>query len=72
MVIPIGERVIDFKGIITLNELGQFIWDKLYEETSYEDLLHSILSEYDVSEESARPDLDIFLEDARRLGVLEI
>jgi hypothetical protein len=72
VIIPIGERVIDFKGMMTPNKTGAFIWNKLSEEISYEQLLGSILDEYDVDAATAKEDLDQFLAEARRYGVLDV
>ena len=36
MVIPIGEQSVDFQAMITLNETGAFLWEKLQEEMSEE------------------------------------
>lgn len=71
VIIPIGERVIEFKGMMTPNETGAFIWRQLATETTYEQLLGAVLEEYDVDEKTAKADLDEFLEAARRCGVIE-
>jgi hypothetical protein len=71
VIIPVGERVIEFKGMMTPNETGAFIWRQLASEITYEQLLDVILAEYDVDEETARADLDEFLESARNCGVIE-
>lgn len=71
VVVPVGERVIDFKGIMTLNETGHFLWKLLLEDISYEGLLSALLDEYEVDEATARTDIVEFLESARESGVLE-
>lgn len=71
IVVPIGERVIDFKGIMTLNDTGNFIWKCLSNDISYIQLLSAILDEYEVDEDTARTDLCDFLDKARESGVLE-
>lgn len=71
IVVPVGSRVIDFKGLMTLNNSGYFIWNQLIEENTYNNLLDSILQEYEVDEETAKKDLDEFLDKARESGVLE-
>lgn len=71
VVVPIGERVIDFKGIMTLNDSGCFIWKCLSEEISYNRLLASVLDEYEVDEATAKADLNEFLNSACESGVLE-
>lgn len=71
IVVPIGERVIEFKGIMTLNDTGNFIWKCLSDDISDSQLLQSILAEYEIDEATARTDLDEFLQAARESGVLE-
>jgi hypothetical protein len=71
IVVPVGSRVIDFKGLMTLNNSGYFIWNHLIEENTYDNLLDSILQEYEVDEETAKKDLDEFLDKAWESGVLE-
>ena len=71
IVVPIGERVIEFKGIMTLNDTGNFIWKCLSEDRSFDQLLQSILDEYEIDEATAKGDLNEFLKVARESGVLE-
>lgn len=71
VVVPVGERVIDFKGIMTLNDTGYFIWNCLSEDKSFDELLKLILDEYEVDENIARADLEEFLRKALESGVLE-
>ena len=71
IIVPIGERVIEFKGIMTLNDTGSFIWKCLTDDISYSELLSSILDEYEIDEATAKADLDEFLNVARESGVLE-
>lgn len=71
IVVPVGEKVIDFKGMMTLNESGAFLWKCLAADISYEQLLHSFLEEYEVGEETAKADLDDFINEARESGVLD-
>jgi hypothetical protein len=71
IVVPVGERVIDFKGIMTLNETGYFLWNRLVNDISYDDLLKALLDEYEVDEVTAKNDLDEFLEVARENDLLD-
>lgn len=71
IVVPVGERVIEFKGIMTLNDTGNFIWKCISDEKTYHQLLSEILNEYEIDEETARADLGEFLASARESGVLE-
>lgn len=71
IVVPIGERLIEFKGIMTLNDTGNFLWKCLSNDISHSQLLNSILDEYEIDEATAKADLDEFLHVARESGVLE-
>ena len=71
IVVPVGERVVEFKGMMTLNDTGSFIWKNLTQEVSYEELLALILDEYDIDEETAKKDLDAFIVKAHETAVLE-
>ena len=70
VVVPIGAAVAEFNGMINLNEVGAFLWQKLESETTFEEVLASMLEEYDVEEAVASGDLRRFikeLEDAELL-----
>ena len=53
IVVAVGEASKHFSGVITLNETGAFLWNLLTVETTKEELLKSLLNEYDISEEVA-------------------
>ncbi len=71
LAVPIGERVVDFNGIITLSESGAFIWRMLENGASREEIVSSILDKYEIDEETARKDTEAFLEQLRRDGIAE-
>ena len=71
VVVPIAERVIEFKGMMVLNDHGLFVWNKLQNECTFEGLLNSILDEYDVDTETAKADLEEFLAHIRKNGALD-
>jgi predicted nucleotidyltransferase len=50
--------------VITLNELGTFIYNLLKEPKTFEEILSDVLTEYDVSNERAKQDLNNFLKSA--------
>ena len=71
ILVPVGEAAVNFNSIISLNEMGQTIWNMLAEDTTEEALLESILAEYDVSAERARADIGSFLAKLRENGCIE-
>ena len=38
VVVPVGAKTVDFRGIITLNDSAEFIWDSLKEDKTEEEL----------------------------------
>ena len=48
MAVPVGGRTRDFAGVITLNETGAFLWEKLQTEQTTEALVGFLMEEYDI------------------------
>lgn len=61
ILVPTGETTLNFNGLITVNELGAFIWNNIEKVNSEENILKLILDEYEVEENIAREDLNEFL-----------
>jgi hypothetical protein len=71
VVVPVGEASKEFKGIITLNNSGVFLWKSLIEECSIEELLRKFLNEYNIDQITAKKDIDLFLDKIKEANVLE-
>lgn len=61
IVVPVGAQTVDFRCIITLNETGAVMWEKLKNECTQKDLVDALLAEYDVTEEIAAADVVAFV-----------
>ena len=70
ILVPIGQNNEAFNGLITINELGKFIWENLESSKDEEDLLHKILEEYEVEEKEAQEDLEEFLDKLRQVDII--
>ncbi|MDO4312467.1 MAG: PqqD family protein [Eubacteriales bacterium] len=70
IIIPTGKTVLEFNGLITVNEVGVSLWNMLQNETTLEELVQGILDEYDVEEEVAREDIQEFLDTLVSGGIL--
>lgn len=70
IVIPTGQTVLEFNGLITMNDVGVSLWKLLQEEVTMDDLVAGILEEYDVEEEVAREDIQEFLDTLTEGGIL--
>lgn len=62
IVVPTGEEALKFNGLITLNEVGAFLWKKLQEDVELEALVKAVCEEYEVEEETALADVKEFLQ----------
>ena len=66
----LGEASRSFNGIIRLNDTGVFLWQKLQQETSEEQLLAALTAEYDIGEEQAKSDIAEFVAALRKATLL--
>ena len=71
IVVAVGEDSGDFNKLITLNSVGAFIYENLRTETAYEEVLKIITDKYDVEENLAKADLDVFLNNVKKAGLLD-
>ena len=67
---PVRAADLEFNGMITVNETGAFLWEKLREGTTREELLHAMLEEYEVSEKEAEADIQEFLQMLQKNKIL--
>ena len=71
VVVPLGERVVEFNGIMTLSESGALLWRNMLSDIQEDDLVQIIRKEYIVDEESARVDIQAFVASLRENGLIE-
>jgi hypothetical protein len=62
IVVPFGETTLSFNTMIALNATGAFLWKQLEEEKSEQQLMASMLEEYDTDAETAKADIARFVE----------
>ena len=70
IIITTGKTVLEFNGLITVNEVGVTLWNMLQEEVTVDQLVQGVLAEYDVDEEVAREDIQEFLDTLDKGGIL--
>ena len=59
--VPIDESLQHFSGIVSLNEVGKFLMEKLETEQTPESLVAAVTEEYDVDKATAEKDVADFL-----------
>ena len=68
--VPTGEAARIFSGIISLNDVSRFLFEKLQEDQTGESLLSALMEEYEVDEGTARADIEEFLGKLREHGLI--
>lgn len=71
VVVPVGDAVANFNGMINLNEAGAFLWQQLEKETTPEDVVSAMLEQYDVDEAVAKADVDKFIAELKSADLLD-
>lgn len=69
VVLPAGDTL-DLNVMITLNETGAFLWERLQQETTEEELVQALLGEYEVSEAVAASAVAAFVKKLEENGFL--
>ncbi len=71
VVVPLGKKVVEFNGMMTLNESGALLWKKLQDGAEIDELISSLLDEYIIDEPTARADVQEFVNSIKSRGLLE-
>ncbi len=72
VVVPVGQNLVDFSSMITLNETGAFLWNCLAEDTTEEEMCEKLLSEYDgIEKDEALSDINEFINILKEKNILE-
>lgn len=70
VVVPVGEAAVSFKGMLTLNAVGAYIWELLENEQTLQSLTDALVERYEVAAEIAGADVEVFLGKLREAGAL--
>lgn len=71
LVVAIGSAVKEFKGVITLNETGAFLWKALEKGADEQSLVSLLLESYEVEKEQAEKDVSAFIEKIKGANLLK-
>lgn len=69
VVLPVGGDL-DLNMMITLNDTGAFLWEKLQAEIDEDGLVAALLAEYDVDKETAHKSVQAFVAKLNENGFL--
>lgn len=70
IMVPLGAAALKFSGMISTSETGAVLAEALKEHVTRQQLLQQLLEQYDIDEATAAADLDLFLDQLRKLDLL--
>ena len=68
--LPVADTL-DLNKMITLNDTGAFLWERMQKETTQAELVDELLAEYDVTKEKAAASVAAFVKKLDENGFLE-
>lgn len=70
VVVPIGQAAESFRGMITLNKSGKFLWELLEQEQTEESLASALVEKYGITQEHALTAVRNYLEPFYPIGAV--
>lgn len=71
VVVAVGEASRSFNGIIRLNDSGRYLWEKLSQDVTEEQLISDMLTDYEIDEATAKADISRFIDSLKKADILE-
>lgn len=71
VVVPMGDEVTNFNGMINLNETGELLFENLQKGCTKEELIDAMMAEYDITREICERDIDVFVAKLEKVGIVE-
>jgi hypothetical protein len=71
ILVPISGRLADMQMIFALNPVGEFIWEELDGSRTLQQIREDIQSSFDVAREEANADLEAFIAELLKEGLIE-
>lgn len=71
VVVPTGDLMKEFKGMINLNATGKFIWELLQEEMTIDQVADKLMERYGIDQEKAKQGAENFVKKLKEANVLE-
>ena len=70
MVVPVGEKAEEFKGMVVLNAAAAFLLDKMHDDLNRDELVALLMERYDVDADKANKDVLEMLQTMYSLGLI--
>lgn len=70
IIVPTGKTTLNYNGLFTLSEVGAFIWKCIPDAADKEDIIQSLMREYEVTHEDAEKDTTEFLDQLKKYNMI--
>jgi methyltransferase-like protein len=70
ILVPITNNIADMNSVYTLNETGAFIWEQIDGKKNVEEIIDTLITEYDIDAESAQIDVFSFIENMSKYLII--
>ena len=70
IIVPVGGELVDLNAMININDTGAFIFKALETDTTPEEIVELMIKEYDIDFETAKNDVDEFIDILRENSML--
>ena len=70
VLVPVANNIADMNSVYTLNETGAFIWEHINGESSVEDIINEMTTEYEIDYITASEDVYSFIDDMSKYLII--
>ena len=71
ILVPVGKTTLDMNGMMTLNKVGAFLWERLPTAENEAALVDAVLVEYEAERSEVEKDVSEFLSKLRELKIID-
>lgn len=71
IVVATGDAVMDLNGLVSLNDTGVFIWERLEKENDVDSIVAQMAKEFEIDLATAQADTNEFIEKLKGAGFIE-
>jgi len=68
--VSVNDDTEDGDAFVSMNSSGAFVWELLENEISYDEIIIKMTEKYDIDADVAKSDLNMFLNNIRKAGML--
>lgn len=71
ILVPFGDKAIDFNGVVTLNETAKFLYEKCADGIDENTLKNALIAEYEIDDTTAENAVNTFIDQLKEAGCID-